>query len=275
MPELPEVETIRRQLEPRLVGRKIVEADSHWSDKFTPAVEAVGQSIVTCSRRGKYLLIGLDDDRELIIHLGMTGVLTIADLGSSQYPGDDRGDDQYLRAWWLFENDERLEFKDVRRFGRLRVVERGDYSQIPTLHHAGPEPFDSDLNGTVFWENLKKSKRAIKTHLLSQKPIAGVGNIYADEALWIAKINPKTTRVGKERATELLDAIRHVLAQGIENGGTTLRDYQNANGGSGENQDSLAAYGRSGQPCLRCTRPLHSEIVDARTTTWCLQCQRR
>ncbi len=275
MPELPEVETIRRQLEPRLVGRTITEADSHWSDKFTPAVAAIGHSILSCSRRGKFLLVGLDNEQDLIIHLGMTGVLRIVDTTMPGSDGQQSLDNPYLRAWWLLDDETRLEFTDVRRFGRIRITDRGDFSQIPTLRNAGPEPFDPELTNAVFWGNLKKSRRAIKTQLLSQRPIAGVGNIYADEALWIAEINPKATRVGKERAARLLEAIRHVLEQGIVNGGTTLRDYRNIDGGTGDNQHILAAYGRGGEPCLRCNKKLHSESIDARTTTWCLRCQKQ
>ncbi|MEM7275715.1 MAG: zinc finger domain-containing protein, partial [Actinomycetota bacterium] len=124
-------------------------------------------------------------------------------------------------------------------------------------------------------ERLATSRRKVKTQLLSQRPIAGVGNIYADEALWLARINPKATRLSERRATELLDAIRIVLAKGIDNGGTTLRDYRDAEGRRGDNQASLAAYGRAGQPCFRCDTELRSAVIDARTTTWCPACQRR
>lgn len=271
MPELPEVETVRRQLEPRLIGRQVLEAGSHPSSKFTPAVDAIGTAIVNVGRRGKYLLVGLDDDRELVVHLGMTGVLRFRDG-----PHDDS--DPYLRAWWTLDAEgvaETLEFADVRRFGRLRVVNRGDYSDIPTLANAGPEPWDPVLTTQLFWELLKASNRPIKTQLLSQRPIAGVGNIYADEALWIAEINPMARRLGRNRAERLLEAIREVLEQGIELGGTTLRDYRNAEGGTGGNQHRLFAYGRAGEPCARCNRPLDSRVIDARTTTWCRTCQAR
>lgn len=274
MPELPEVETIRLQLEPRLVGRRVIEAGSHPSAKFTPARDLVGASITTSGRRGKFLLLPTDDGREAVIHLGMTGVLSVA-------PSDTDLDQPYLRAWWQLSPgpsnavEELLLFVDVRRFGRIRVVPKGDYRSIPTLAQAGPEPFDPDFDADTFWQLLKRSRRKMKTQLLSQRPVAGVGNIYADEALWLARINPKVTRLGKERAADLLEAIRHVLNQGLINGGTTLRDYRTLDGGRGDNQHSLAAYGRAGQGCLRCNRPLVSEIIDARTTTWCPDCQRR
>ncbi|MEL6981199.1 MAG: bifunctional DNA-formamidopyrimidine glycosylase/DNA-(apurinic or apyrimidinic site) lyase [Actinomycetota bacterium] len=277
MPELPEVETVRRQLEPRLVGRRIVEAGSHWSDKFTPATAATGHHLVGTGRRGKFLLLHLDDERELVVHLGMTGRLQVAEPEELRHPDAEaeRADDPYLRAWWQLDDGARLDFHDVRRFGRIRVVPTGDYSSIPALRTAGPEPWDPELDARRFAELLAKSRRRLKTQLLSQRPIAGVGNIYADEALWLARINPRTTRLSTERAGRLLDAIREVLERGLDNGGTTLRDYRDAAGQSGENQHSLAAYGRGGAPCLRCDEVLRSAVIDARTTTWCPVCQRR
>ncbi len=174
----------------------------------------------------------------------------------------------------MLDNDRALEFADVRRFGRLRVVPAGHYDDIPTLHNAGPEPWDSELTPRSFHARLKASRRMLKTQLLSQRPIAGVGNIYADEALWLARINPKATRLGVDRAGDLLEALRQVLQQGVDNGGTTLRDYRNVDGDSGSNQGELLAYGRSGEPCIRCGVTLKSDVLDARTTTWCPNCQR-
>ncbi|MEM9655214.1 MAG: bifunctional DNA-formamidopyrimidine glycosylase/DNA-(apurinic or apyrimidinic site) lyase [Actinomycetota bacterium] len=270
MPELPEVETVRRQLGPTLIGATVVEAGSHPSAKFTPARAITGARFTGDGRRGKFLLFGVDDDRELVVHLGMTGQLRLVD---DRTDTDDRS--PYLRAWWALDDGRTLQFVDVRRFGRIRVVPTGDYRDIPTLAAAGPEPFDPELDARRFWSLLRRSKRKLKTQLLSQRPIAGVGNIYADEALWLASINPRVTRLSQERAGLLLDALRTVLAKGIDNGGTTLRDYRDAEGQTGDNQHSLAAYGRAGQPCRRCDTPLRSAVIDARTTTWCPQCQRR
>lgn len=267
MPELPEVETIRCQIRPRLMARRVLEAGSHPSAKFTPARATTGATISDVGRRGKYLLIGLDHQRELVVHLGMTGRIVFR-----QGSADDS--DPHLRAWWLLDGNETMEFIDTRRFGRLRVVPTGDYSSIPTLARAGPEPWDSALTPHLFWQSLRSSKRAIKTQLLSQRPVAGVGNIYADEALWLSEINPARRSIGLERAGRLLDAVRTVMAQGIDLGGTTLRDYRNAEGESGENQHALAAYGRAGLPCLRCGEMLRSKVIDARRTVWCVACQR-
>ncbi len=276
MPELPEVETVRRQLAPQLIGHRILESGSHPSAKFTPAREATGATVTSDGRRGKFLLFGLDKDRELVVHLGMTGQLRFKPVPSAERTGgNDRSDDPYLRAWWALDDGRTLEFVDVRRFGRLRVVPAGDYSSIPTLRTAGPEPFDDVLDGKLFHSLLRRSRRKVKTQLLSQRPVAGVGNIYADEALWLARINPRATRISEARATTLLKAIRTVLAQGLDNGGTTLRDYRDAEGQSGANQHALAAYGRADLPCLRCGTPLRAATIDARTSTWCPACQRR
>ena len=273
MPELPEVETIRRQLAPRLAGRSVIDAWSHWSGKFTPAIEVVGSTIVGLGRRGKFLLAELDDGRELVVHLGMTGRLAVErDTGR---PDDDRPPPVHLRAWWQLDDGQALSFVDVRRFGRIRVVSRGHYDDIPALSTAGPEPFDPSLDGAEFARRLGRSRRKIKTQLLSQRPVAGVGNIYADEALWMAGINPAATRIGPARAARLLSCIREALRLGIENGGTTLRDYRDADGQAGDNQHSLQAYGRRDRPCLRCGTPMRSRLIDARTTTYCPTCQRR
>ena len=270
MPELPEVETVRRQLEPLLAGRRVTEAGSHRSDKFTPAREVTDELLGSMWRRGKFLLVplGVDQQRELVVHLGMTGRLAV----NGGWPDLDN---PYLRAWWRLDDGTALEYTDIRRFGRIRVVETGDYRSIPTLHNAGPEPFAIDFDAKAFRRLLQRSKRPIKTQLLSQRPVAGVGNIYADEALWLAQINPKARRLGLERAGSLLDAIREVLSVGLGNGGTTLRDYRDAAGNQGSNQHQLKAYGRSSLPCYRCSASLKSVVLDGRTTTWCPRCQRR
>lgn len=272
MPELPEVETIRRQLEPRVVGREVRAAGGHPSAKFAGAVEAAGAGIESVGRRGKYLLVGLDDDRELVVHLGMTGRL--------QLVADDAAPDPYVRAWWLLAGrdgapDERLELHDVRRFGRVAVVPRGDHGALPTLAALGPEPFDDDFTGRHLWRALRASTAQVKTQLLSQRPVAGVGNIYADEALWRAGIHPSARSVSAARAEALRDEIVEVLTRAIERGGTTLRDYRTVEGATGTNQLHLECYGRAGEPCVRCGTTLRRTVVDGRGTTHCPGCQPR
>lgn len=279
MPELPEVETVRRALAPRLVGLRVSEAWSHPSLKFTPALDALGSSFTTVRRRGKYLLLGTDDDTELIVHLGMTGQLLLHSEGAEP------ASDPYIRARWLLEPDETkgpktadrqvMLFRDVRRFGRLRVVAAGDYSTIATLNDLGPEPFGEEFDGDRFYEALRASTRRLKTQLLSQRPVAGVGNIYADEALWMAQIHPGSRTLSRPRAHRLRDAIEEVMVQGVNNGGTTLRDYRTLDGGEGSNQFHLRCYGRYGEPCERCGDILARRVYDARTTTLCPTCQTR
>jgi formamidopyrimidine-DNA glycosylase len=266
VPELPEVETIRRQLEPLVAGRVVAEVWAFDHPKFAPAVEAVGRRIEGVRRAGKYLLIDLDDGAELVVHLGMTGQLRLRAV--SEPP------DAHVRAWWRFgDGDERLEHRDVRRFGRVRVVHGGAHEG--TLALQGPDALDGDLDAEAFWRSLRRSTRAVKTQLLSQRPLAGVGNIYADEALWLARVHPASRRITRRQAATLLDALRTVLLAGIAHGGTTLRDYRGVDGSSGTNQQHLRCYGRAGEPCERCGAPLRRQVLDARSTTWCPACQRR
>ena len=183
--------------------------------------------------------------------------------------------DPYERASWDLVDGRILWFRDVRRFGRIAVVPAGEYRSLPTLDHLGPEPFDPSLDGRRFHRALAASRRRIKTQLLSQRPIAGVGNIYADEALWRAGIHPGARRVGTARAEALLGHVRDVLAEALDHGGTTLRDYRTPDRSSGRNQHRLDCYGRSGRPCRRCATPLTARELDQRTTTWCPRCQAR
>lgn len=266
MPELPEVETVRRGLEPTLAGRTLVSAGSHPSAKFTPALEAVGRSVDGIGRRGKYLLVALDDGRRLVIHLGMTGQLRVDPAGRSLDP--------YDRAWWHLDDGRRFVFRDVRRFGRLAVV-GDDLAGLPTLAALGPEPFDPAFTPLTLWSELRRSRIRVKTQLLGQRVVAGVGNIYADEALWRARLHPSARLVTRAAAARLHTGIVEVLAQGIENGGTTLRDYRTVDGGSGTNQHRLDCYGRAGRPCPRCATTMRRNVVDGRGTTWCPTCQRR
>ena len=307
------METIRAQLGPRLAGRSITEAGSHPSAKFADAVEAVGCGIGAVRRRGKYLIIGLRDTDstgpggagpddtgpdstapddiapggaetgtcgtedtarrsegaglELVVHLGMTGRLAVGDDADRGHP--------HLRAWWRLDDGSVFTFHDVRRFGQVHVVAAGRYETIATLSRLGPEPFSEQFTGRSLWQAVGASRRCIKTQLLSQRPVAGVGNIYADEALWLAGINPSVRRLSRPRSDDLAEAIRTALASGLRNGGTTLRDYVTVDGGRGRHQHHLRCYGRAGEPCERCGTELRKRVIDARGTTWCPLCQLR
>jgi formamidopyrimidine-DNA glycosylase len=265
VPELPEVETVRRELEPLLVGRRVVEADAHPSAKFAPAVAVIGATFRSVGRRGKYLVMGLDDGRRLVAHLGMTGRFQVSTTEETS---------PYVRAWWRLDDGRTVWFVDVRRFGRIAVVGDGP-SGLATFDAMGPEPFTDEFSPQQLLSATRRSTIRIKTQLLSQRPVAGVGNIYADEALWRARIHPGARRISGPAAVRLHEAIVEVLAEGIEHGGTTLRDYRRVDGGTGANQHRLECYGRAGEPCPRCATTLRRSVVDGRGTTHCPTCQRR
>jgi formamidopyrimidine-DNA glycosylase len=273
VPELPEVETIRRQLAPRLVGRDVLAAGAHPSAKFATAVDAMGGRTTSLTRRGKYLIAELDHDLDLVVHLGMTGVLALAH-GAEPAPSP------YLRAWWALgpgpgSGPEVLTFTDVRRFGRTLVVPHGDHGALPTLAALGPEPLGDDFTVEHLARALRPGGAPLKAVLLGQKVVAGVGNIYCDEACWRAGVHPGSRAVARARVPALHAAIREVLAEGIAHGGTTLRDYRDADGGSGSHQQHLDCYGRAGEPCNRCGSVLERSVVAARGTTTCPTCQPR
>lgn len=272
MPELPEVETIRRQLEPRLTGRRITSAWGFDSPKFSRAALARDATITGLCRRGKYLLAdlsnGLPAADELVIHLGMTGRLSVCDDGSTTPDAHD----VHLRARWMLDDGSYLGFWDPRRFGRATVVADHDYSELPTLACLGPEPFSPEFTAESLRSGLS-GRKALKTALMDQRIVAGIGNIYADEALWESGIRPTARRLGSARAEHLHRAIVSVLDSAVRDGGTTLRDYRDASGSEGGHQMRLRCYGRSGLPCVRCGRPLSHMVLDARGTTWCATCQ--
>lgn len=273
MPELPEVETIRRQLEPSLVGASVVESWAFPSAKFDDASAAIGSTVQKVSRRGKYLLIAISDgstDAELVLHLGMTGRLAVVPLQAHEAEAAH----PHLRAWWALDDGRVLTFHDARRFGRIAVVAPGDYASMPTLAALGPEPTDTEFTAESLRSSINAGRRRVKTALLSQRPVAGVGNIYADEALWRAGVDPRARRLTKTGAARLRDSIRDVLQEGIDHGGTTLRDYVDADGAAGEHQHSLDCYGRAGEPCRRCGATMSAAVLDGRSTTWCRRCQR-
>ena len=266
MPELPEVESVRRQLDPELSGRRVEDV---WFDlhpamprEFHDLDRLPGHTIEMVRRRGKYLIAPLDDDLELVMHLGMTGVLAF-DL-----------DDPHVRARATLDDGRDLSFRDVRRFGRMAVVDAGVYEAIPMLAMLGPEPLSDEFDPDVFAWELRRTQAPVKPFLLSQRAVAGVGNIYADEALWLARIHPASRRVGTRRAHHLHRAIREVLLHSIEREGTTFRDYRMVDGSSGRNVSFLVAYGREGEPCHRCDTPMRKIVLGGRGTTYCPHCQR-
>jgi formamidopyrimidine-DNA glycosylase len=268
MPELPEVESVRRQLAPRLVGLTVREVwAAEGMRRYVRPTDADGWRIDGLARRGKYLVADLGDTLDLILHLGMTGIL--------RWRGEDGWQpDAYVRASIAFTDGSVLDFRDVRRFGTLAVTPQGVHDELPTLAAMGPEPLSDAFTPDGFAAALNRSRQQVKPFLLTQRPVAGVGNIYADEALWRAGIHPTARRVGRVRSDRLWQAIREVLAESIDREGTTFRDYQMVNGQSGRNADFLIAYGQEGRACPRCGAPMRKTIVGGRGTTYCATCQR-
>ncbi|MBW2522842.1 MAG: bifunctional DNA-formamidopyrimidine glycosylase/DNA-(apurinic or apyrimidinic site) lyase [Deltaproteobacteria bacterium] len=268
MPELPEVETVRRQLEPWLVGRTIRSArllNGASGPKYADLVSARGGRILGVDRRGKFLLLPLSGSRELVVHLGMTGTIS-----------DGRGGGHVRVVLDLSgPPPRRLHFHDPRRFGRFLVVPAGDYSSLPTLLRMGPEPLDAAFSLEAFTEALG-SRSSIKAHLLSQRPVAGLGNIYVDEALWRARIDPRRRSVtlSRRKAAALRRAIRAVLRESIAAKGTTLLDYRTVDGETGLFRQRLNVYGHGAEPCPRCGRAIAKIQLAGRGTHLCTRCQR-
>ncbi len=267
MPELPEVETIRSDLEPLLVGRKVTHVDLRvepgYAARYVNLDEAVGPRIHALRRRGKYLLADLGD-RELIVHLGMTGQVGVK-------PAEP--DLKHLRVLFTLDDGSRFFFADQRRFGKIHVVTPGDYAAMPTLAEMGPEPFDPDFRFEPFAAAMSKVKN-VKAVLLSQKPVSGLGNIYVDEALHLARIYPERGNLKRAEAKRLFEAIPAVLGTGISNRGTTFKDYRDGMGNYGTNQDFLTVYDREGEPCRTCQTPIRKLRVAQRGTYFCPRCQK-
>ena len=284
MPELPEVETIARQLKDLVVGRRVGGFTSLWH-KLTEPLSArdfekrlIGRQITGVSRRGKFVVLELDEGEALIVSLRMTGQLLFRD--------DPTVEDRFVRAVVRFEDGTLLNFADTRKFGRMAIVDRADLVDRTherrrvrePLHRAlGIEPLSRRFTARYLTDLLRRRARAaIKPLLLDQRAIAGVGNIYAIEALWRAKINP-LRQAGSLRPAEIArlhEAIRWVLRKGIRFGGASRRDYVDARGNEGRMQREFNVYGRAGEPCPRCGREIVRTVVAGRGTFHCPRCQR-
>jgi formamidopyrimidine-DNA glycosylase len=269
MPELPEVETIVRGLRKPLVGRRFTGVRIGWENLVaTPGVEEfarglIGQRILDVRRRGKYLVFALSSGRSLIIHLRMTGRLLLKDGGAKL--------DKHDHLIFELDDGRELRFNEMRKLGRVYLVDNDD----EVVGELGPEPLDGDFTLADFAVLLSTRRGKIKSLLLNQRFIAGVGNIYADEALFAASIHPerRADTLTSEEVERLYHAIRQVLRQGIENRGTTLTAYRDAEGREGSNQEHLRVFRRTGQPCPRCGTPIERTVVGGRGTYFCPKCQ--
>jgi formamidopyrimidine-DNA glycosylase len=273
MPELPEVETIRRQLEPELVGRRI-ESVEVLDERLTRPVSpreveraCAGRRIEAAERRGKYLLLRLDGDRSLVMHLRMTGNLILGD------PGEDV---RYLRAVIRLEGGATLLFTDARRFGTAVALDDDDLEEY-MAPRAGIEPLSERLTAEQIGALAEGRRAPLKSFLLVQSGIAGIGNIYADEALWRAQLHPLSPAgsMRPEHWERLRKGIVDTLEAGLANGGASIDDYRDARGEEGRMQDEFLVHTREGLPCLRCGTEVRRIVVGGRSTYFCPGCQTR
>jgi formamidopyrimidine-DNA glycosylase len=274
VPELPEVETIRTRLAPLLVGRRIERVailDPRLTRPLEPAAVAAGlegERVAALDRRGKYLIVRFESRRSLLIHLRMTG--TLLHGGNGSWPHD-----PYRRAVVTLDNESDVVYRDVRRFGTWLVLDAGELEPYLSAR-LGAEPLARAFSAAVLGARLGGRRKPVKAALLDQRSVAGVGNIYADEALWQAKIHPLRA-AGSLRPREvraLHRGLRAALAAGVAREGATLRDYRTPSGEPGAMQREFKVYGREGEPCLRCGTPIEKIRAAGRGTWYCPRCQR-
>jgi formamidopyrimidine-DNA glycosylase len=271
MPELPEVETTRRGIEPHICGQKIQrlivrQPRLRWPVPGQLASRIKHVRIRQLSRRGKYLLIGTDAGT-LIIHLGMSGSLCV--IRDNAPPG------LHDHVDLLMENGARLRFRDPRRFGAWLWTDAPPETH-PLLNRLGPEPLGSAFNADYLYRLSRGRKLAIKSFLMDSHTVAGVGNIYANEALFLAGIHPARAagRISRQRYDKLVAALKQVLNEAIRQGGTTLRDFTSGEGKPGYFQQSLSVYAQQGRPCPNCATPIRETRTAQRSTFYCPHCQR-
>lgn len=271
MPELPEVETTRRGIEPYVRGVKVSEVIVRRRDLRQPVSEDLpaieGRCITGVGRRSKYLLLGIDDGSTVLIHLGMSGSLRVI------APADDWKTHDHIGI--TLKNGKQLRFHDPRRFGLvLRLT--GDPMAHPLLKDLGPEPLGDDFTAAYLVAACAKRSAAIKLVIMDAKVVVGVGNIYASEALFRAGILPRTPakKISKPRLAKLVEAIRRVLTDSIEEGGTTLRDFLHSDGEPGYFKQRLFVYDRKGEPCRVCGTLIRQAVLGQRSTYWCPKCQK-
>ena len=273
MPELPEVETVRRGLEKLILGKKISSVEIRYPkmiktdlDEFRK--EVPGQEIQSMGRRGKYLLFYLTD-KVLISHLRMEGKYFY-------YPGQ-VPERKHAHIFIQFEDGGTLVYDDVRKFGTMELLAPELLDAYFVSKKLGPEPTEEDFDLEIFIGALKKSKKPIKSHLLDQTLVAGLGNIYVDEVLWRAKVHPSRTSksLSAQEARKVHDQTIEVLGQAVEKGGSTIRTYTNAFGEDGTMQDFHQVYDKAGQACSRCGSIIEKIQLGGRGTHFCPKCQRR
>lgn len=278
MPELPETETIARDLDGEVRGSTISNVVVHKADVLRECTPATlkralrGATLTRVWRRAKLVVLDCDagDKRwHLVVQPRFTGGLLVDD-GTLPASATD-----YLAVSWLLDDGRQLHYRDVRRLGTVSLMSAGRFAQY--TGDLGPEPLDPTFTGAEFSESLRESRQAVKVFLMDQRRLAGVGNIYANEALWRAGLDPsrEARALSSSDAIRLVDALQSVLRESISARGTSFRDYRDARGERGSFVAHLAVYGRAGQPCLRCGRRLvGTHAIDGRSTVFCATCQR-
>jgi formamidopyrimidine-DNA glycosylase len=274
VPELPEVETIVADLRPHLTGRTIVSCDLLFPtivrhpepEVFIDGV--AGQRISSVRRRGKYILLNLENDVLLIVHLGMTGQLRLFDPMAPLQ--------KHTHAVFVLDDGRHLRYRDPRRFGRLLLGTEQSLLASKKLPRLGPEPIDPAFAAEELYRSLRKRRTSLKAVLLDQGAIAGVGNIYADESLHRARLRPDRLAgsLSRKSAQRLHESLRVSLLMAIENRGSSVDTYRDAWGEIGGQQEKLQVYGRAGEPCFTCGRPLALIRIAGRSTVFCRNCQR-
>lgn len=272
MPELPEVETVRRGLEKFLVGRRIEEVRIAYPrlvqsslEEFLP--ELTGATVHQMGRRGKYLLFDLGE-LTMISHLRMEGKWLL-------FPTEEVPDNKHFHAFFQLDNDQTLVYQDVRKFGTLELVETSSLLSYFVQKKLGPEPTADQLDLAGFERTILASRKPIKARLLDQLAVAGLGNIYVDEVLWASQVHPLRPSVDLKQGEiqRLRTEIIRIMALAIEKGGSTIRSYRNALGEDGSMQDYHQVYGKTGDPCLRCGTAIEKIKVGGRGSHFCPSCQ--
>ena len=272
MPELPEIEVLRRSLAPRLAGRRIVAVDVLRPDlreEIAPGVaKTVGRVFGPPGRRGKYLLLPTDGETLLAVHLGMSGRLTIVP------PEEPVAVHEHLA--WRLEGGDRLRFVDPRRFGLVLALPREGWSQDRHFAHLGLEPLADEWSGAALASRVSGRRGPVKGFLMDGRAVVGVGNIYASESLFRAGVHPTrpVDRISAGSWARLAVAVRETLEEAITHGGTTLRDFVDGGGLEGANRGHLLVYDREGEPCPRCGRSIRRRVQAGRSTFYCPACQR-
>jgi formamidopyrimidine-DNA glycosylase len=274
MPELPEVETIASDLRPHLVGRTILRCELRFPtivrhpepESFVDGI--AGLFIESVTRRGKYILIGLDSSLVLVVHLGMTGQLRLVDPGTEIA--------NHTHAIFDLDNGKQLRYRDPRRFGRLLLGTAADLLASRAMPALGPEPIDPGFGADDMYQRLRRRRAPLKAVLLDQATIAGVGNIYADESLHRARLRPDRIAgtLSKKSVVRLHESLRYSLLLAIQNRGSSVDTYRDAWGEVGGQQEKLQVYGRAGEPCFTCGRPLSLVRIAGRSSVFCRRCQR-